>query len=114
MLTTRGAREAHEEVEPRVHPGRTGSQGQRPGRVVLGVVVSQVEVGVGAVKDDDVEVWVLLDQPNQFGELCDRGGGDGVDWRMIDGHPAVAAAEALDAQMCPDSDHVFESRLPLD
>jgi hypothetical protein len=37
--------------------------------------VGEVEVGGGAVEDDDVEVWILLDQANQLGELGDGGGG---------------------------------------
>ena len=43
-----------------------------PARVVLHVVMGQVEIGVGAVEDDDVEVRILLDQANELGELQRR------------------------------------------
>ena len=44
-----------------MHSGRASWQFRGPARVMLGVVVGQIEIGVGAVEDDDVEVRVLLD-----------------------------------------------------
>ena len=90
MLTT-GARDRRTRRSSHaVHPGRADSQRRGPGRVVLGVVVGQVEVGVGAVEDDDVEVRILLDQADELGELRDRRRGDRVDRRVVERHPAVA------------------------
>lgn len=51
------------------HSGRTDSECRGPARVVLDVVVGQVELGVDAVEDHDVEVRVLLDQANELSEL---------------------------------------------
>jgi hypothetical protein len=45
---------------------------------VLHVVVGEVEIGVGAVEDDDVEVLIVLDQVNELDELLDGGRGDRV------------------------------------
>jgi hypothetical protein len=33
--------------------------------------MGQIEIGVGAVEDDDVEVRILLDQADELGELRD-------------------------------------------
>jgi len=52
-----------------MHTGRTDSQCRGPARVVLRVVMSQVEIGIGAAKDNDVEVLVLLDEANELREL---------------------------------------------
>ena len=87
----------HEKIEPRVHSGRTDAQRHGLARVVLDVVVGQVEVGVGAVEDDDVEVRILLDQADELGELRDGRRGDRVDRRVVERHPAVAGATAVDA-----------------
>ena len=38
-----------------MHSGRTDAQRRGPARVVLRVVMGQVEIGVGAIEDDDVE-----------------------------------------------------------
>jgi hypothetical protein len=46
--------QADQDIEPRVHAGRAGAEGGGAGRVVLGVVVGKVEIGVGAVEDDDI------------------------------------------------------------
>ena len=72
-------------------------QRRGPGRVVLDVVVGEIEVGVGAVEDDDVEVGVLLDQADELGELGDGRRGDRVDRRVVERHPAVARAATVDA-----------------
>ncbi len=42
----------------------------RSARFVLGVVVSQIEVGIGAVEENDVEVWVLFDQADKLRKLA--------------------------------------------
>jgi hypothetical protein len=63
--------------------------------------VGQVEVGVGAVEDDDVEVGILLDKADELGELGDGRRGDRVDGRVIERHPAVAQAATIGAQMRP-------------
>ena len=103
MLTT-GARDRRtSSVEPRRHAGRTDPQCRGPGRVVLDVVVGQVEIGVGAVEDDDVEVRVLLDQADELGELRDGRRRDRVDRRVVEGHPAVAGAATVDAEVRPGS-----------
>ena len=70
MLTT-GAREIGQELDPGRHHGRTGWQCRGPVGVVLFVVVGEVEIGVGAVENDDVEVRVLFDQADELGELRD-------------------------------------------
>src|ERR1700729_538146 len=76
--------------------GRASWQCRGAARVVLGVVVRQVEVGVGAVEDDDVEVRVLLNQTDKLRELSDHRRCDRIDRRMRERHPAVAAATAID------------------
>jgi hypothetical protein len=68
---------------------------------MLGVVVGEVELGVGAVEDDDVEVVVGLDQADELGQLGDGRGGDRVDRRVIERDPAVAGAGTVDAEMGP-------------
>ena len=95
----RGARQTDEDVEPSVHPGRTGRE--TVAGVALDVVVGQVEIGVGAVEDNDVEVRVLLDQVDELGELRDGRRGDRVDRRVVERHAAVAGAPAVDAQVRP-------------
>ena len=70
-------------------------------RVVLDVVVGEVEVGVRAVEDDDVEVGVRFDQADELGELGDGRRRDRVDRRVVERHPAVARALAGDPQMRP-------------
>ena len=101
MLTT-GARDRRtSEIEPRVHPGRPDAQRSGPGRVVLDVVVGQVEVGVGAVEDDDVELRVLLDQADELGELRDGRRGDRVDRRVVERHPAVGGVPSFQPQVGP-------------
>jgi hypothetical protein len=71
------------------------------GPVVLGVVMGQVELGVGAVEDDDVEVEILLDQPDEPGELGHGGRRDRVDRRVVECHPAVTGAATIDAEVRP-------------
>ena len=83
---------------------------RRSGRVVLRVVVRQVEVGVGAVEDDDVEVRVLLDQADELGELRHGRRGDRVDRRVVECHPAIARATAVEAEVRPGPDHASEPR----
>ena len=63
--------------------------------------MGQEEPGVRAVEDDDVEVSVLLDQLHELGELRDGRGGDRVDRRVVEGHPAVAGAATVDAEVGP-------------
>jgi len=72
-----------------------------PAGVVLQVVVGQVEIGVGAVEDDDVEILVPLDQAHKFYEFRDGRRDDRVDRRMVESHPAVAGATAVDVDMRP-------------
>ena len=97
----RRARKPDEEIEPRVHPGRAHTERRGLGRVVLDVVVRQVEVRVGAFEHDDVEVRVLLDQTDELGELRDRRRRDGVDGRVVEPHPAVSGAASVDPEMAP-------------
>jgi hypothetical protein len=84
-----------------MHPCRSDSERSRPGRIVLGVVVGQVEGGIGAVEDDNVEVGVLLDQADELSKLGDRRRGDRVDRRVLECDPAVPAAAAVDCEMRP-------------
>jgi hypothetical protein len=68
---------------------------------VLDVVVGEVEVGIHAVEDDDVEIGVLLDKGDELPEFGDGRRGDRVDRRVVERHPAIAAAATVDAQMRP-------------
>jgi hypothetical protein len=58
--------------------------------------VGQVEIGVGAVEDDDVEIGILLDQADDLSELRDGRRGDRVDRRMVERHPAIAGATTIE------------------
>ena len=86
MLTT-GHERDDQEIEPLVHLPVSRRRGPRSGRVVLGVVVGEVEIGVGAVEDDDVEVRVLLDQADELGELWPCRRGDRVDRGVVERRP---------------------------
>jgi len=54
--------------------------------------VGPVEIGLGAVEDDDVEVEVLLDEVNELGEFGHGPRGDRVDRGVVRKSPATTAA----------------------
>jgi hypothetical protein len=81
---------------------------------VLRVVVGEVEIGVGAVEDDDVEVRILLDQADELGEVHDGRRLDRVDRRVVESHPAVARGATVDAEMRPGLGPRFRPRLLLE
>src|SRR5215218_4859974 len=68
---------------------------------MLHVVTGQVEPRVSTVEDDDVEVRVQFDQAAELGQLRDGRRRDRVDWRVVEGHAAVAEAATGDADMRP-------------
>ena len=49
-----------------MHAGRATRKCRGLTRVMLGVVVGEVEVGVGAGERDDLQIRVVLDQIDEF------------------------------------------------
>ena len=68
MLIT-GARDRRARIRPRVHLGRTDAGGGCHAWVALGVVLGQVEIRVGGVEHNDVQVRIIFDEADQLGEL---------------------------------------------
>jgi hypothetical protein len=70
---------------------------------VLGFVARRLLAESVAIvfAEDDVEVRILLDQADELSELGDGRPGDRVDPRVFEGHPAIARATTIDAEMRP-------------
>ena len=63
--------------------------------------MGEEERRVRAVEDDDVEVAVPFDEPDELGELRHGRGGDRVDGRVVEGHPEVTGAATVDPEVLP-------------
>src|SRR5690242_6769997 len=64
----------------------------------------EIEVGVPAVEDHDVQVLVLLNEGDDLSELGDGCCRDGVDRRVIERHPAICGTSPVDTELSPRSD----------
>jgi len=65
--------------------------------------MGQVEIPVGAVEHNDVEVRILLDEASEVAELGDGRRRYRVNWRMIERHMAVSGVTAFDPAVRPGS-----------
>src|SRR5712671_875582 len=75
MLTTGArARRTDKDVDPGRQSSGTDPECLSPAGVVLQVIMGQVEIPVGAVEHNDVEVRILLDQANEVAVIVLIGG----------------------------------------
>ena len=63
--------------------------------------MGQVEIPVGAVEHNDVEIRILLDEAGKVVELGDGRRRDRVNRRVVERHMAVSGAAAIDPEVLP-------------
>ena len=63
--------------------------------------MGQVEIPVGAVEHNDVEIRILLDEAGEVAELGDGRRRDRVNRRVVERHMAVSGAAAIDPEVRP-------------
>src|SRR6266436_2650747 len=102
MLTTGArARRTDKDVDPGRQSSGTDPECLSPAGVVLQVIMGQVEIPVGAVEHNDVEVRILLDEAGEVAELGDGRRRDRVNRRVVERHMAVSGAAAIDPEVLP-------------
>jgi hypothetical protein len=63
--------------------------------------MGQVEIPVGAVEHNDVEIRILLDEGVEVAEFGDGRRRDRVNRRVVERHMAVSGAAAIDPEVRP-------------
>jgi hypothetical protein len=66
-----GTSQPDKDVDPGRQSSGTVPECRRPAGVVLQVIMGQVEIPVGAVEDNDVEIRIVLDEAGEVAELGD-------------------------------------------
>src|SRR6266446_10401221 len=99
----RGANQTDKDVDPGRQSSGTDPECLSPAGVVLQVIMGQVEIPVGAVEHNDVEVRILLDEAGEVAELGDGRCRDRVNRRVIERHMAVSGVTAFDPAVRPGS-----------
>ena len=61
--------------------------------------MGQVEIPVGAVEHNDVEIRILLDEAGEVAELGDGRRRNRVNRRVVERHMAVSGAAAIDPEV---------------
>jgi hypothetical protein len=61
--------------------------------------MGQVEIPVGAVEYNDVEIRIVLDEASEVAELGDDRRRDRVNRRVVERHVVVSGAAAIDPEM---------------
>ena len=97
----RGTSQTDKDVDPGRQSSGTVPECRRPAGVVLQVIMGQVEIPVGAVEHNDVEIRIVLDEASEVAELGDDRRRDRVNRRVVERHVVVSGAAAIDPEVRP-------------
>jgi hypothetical protein len=79
-----GASQTNKDVDPGRQSSGTDPECLSPTAVVLQDIMGQVEIPVGAVEHNDVEIRILLDEADEVAELGDGRRRDRVNRRVFE------------------------------
>src|SRR6266581_9642183 len=113
LTTGARARRTRTSIQADSPVGPTPSASVLPGSFSQ-VIMGQVEIPVGAVEHNDVEIRILLDEAGEVAELGDGRRRDRVNRRVVERHMAVSGAAAIDPEVPPGPGPHSDSRALLD